>query len=496
MSRWTTEFEQHPFQAIWVDLKTELSKVEVDDQTVSTSVSELARLKMVVTYLDEVLALVNPEMTPKNVWSNFHSQASECSQQIKAYVSNKNISHIIQANEHADNLLSYVKPYLVFPKDISKALIRGAREYSLALEQQVEAFREKTIVLIKEITEDKNKSSEFLSQTEIDKSKVAQFNDELFEGSDDVPSIQKALLETKTKIEKNAAEIQLLYEKLLTGDGTANSIAVDVTSANQEIQSRNLETKNLVAAVNLKVEDLTAFHSKIFGKKSDDTEKSTQGLEFELEQRTEQLLKLESDQKLKHAALFAQIESLLPGATSAGLASSYDALKKKFDKPIETYTRLFYLSLLLLGGAALVMSVKQFDIYPKLSISFVEIAEWDLILRALIYKVPFIAPVIWLAVFSTTRRSQYERLQQEYAHKEALASSYESYKKQLQDLKGDSDDLQKALISKAIDAIAYNASTTLDGKHEDKLPVQQLLEKLSLDDAKKLLDFFKEKGKA
>lgn len=174
----------------------------MDDLTVGTSVSELARLKMVITYLDEVLALVNPEITPRNVWSNFHSQASECAQQIRAYASNKNIAHIIQSNEHADNLLSYVKPYLVFPKDISKALIRGAKEYSSALEEQVQAFREKTLVLIKEIEDDKNKSSTFLSRTEIDQSKIAKFNDELFDGSSDVPSIQKALVETKEKIEK------------------------------------------------------------------------------------------------------------------------------------------------------------------------------------------------------------------------------------------------------------------------------------------------------
>ena len=495
MSRWTTEFEQHPFQTIWTDLKQELGKAEVDDQTVNTSVSELSRLKMVVSYLDEVLALVNPEVTPRNVWSNFHSQTNECLQQIRVYVSNRNIAHIIQANEHADNLLSYIKPYSVFPKDISKALLRGAREYSSVLEQQVEAFREKTIVLIKEIVEDKNKSSEFLSQTENDQSKVAQFNNELFKGSGEVPSIQNALLETKEKIEQNAEEIQSLHKKLITGVGDQNAIEEDVMSASQEIQTRNQETRKIIAALDSKVEDLLQFHAKIFGVKSEDTEKSLQGLEFELDQRTKQLLKLESDQKLKHVAMFEQIESLLPGATSAGLASSYNALKDKFNKPIETYTRLFYLSLLLLGGAALVMSIKQFEIYPKLSISFVEIAEWDLILRALLYKVPFIAPIIWLALFSTTRRSQYERLQQEYAHKEAFASSYESYKKQLQDLSGDSDDLQIALISKAIDAIAYNASTTLDGKHEDKLPSHQLLEKLNLDDVKKLLDFFKEKGK-
>ena len=134
------------------------------------------------------------------------------------------------------------------------------------------------------------------------------------------------------------------------------------------------------------------------------------------------------------------------------------------------------------------MAVRHIAFFPVFSIDFVEVPEWDVILRALIYKVPFVAPVVWLAIFSSTRRSQYERLQQEYAHKEALSSSYESYKKQLQDLKGDSEELQRELIAKAIDCVAYNASATLDGKHGDKTPLHQLFEKLNLDEVQKILE--------
>lgn len=104
-----------------------------------------------------------------------------------------------------------------------------------------------------------------------------------------------------------------------------------------------------------------------------------------------------------------------------------------------------------------------------------------------------VLPVVWLAIYSATRRSQYERLQQEYAHKEAFASSYESYKKQLQDLKVDADALQRELIAKAIEAIAFNASKTLDGNHLEKPPAMQLFDKLSFDEVKKLVEMAKAK---
>ena len=120
-------------------------------------------------------------------------------------------------------------------------------------------------------------------------------------------------------------------------------------------------------------------------------------------------------------------------------------------------------------------------------------SDWQEMLKTLLVRAPVVIPVVWFTVFSATRRSQYERLQQEYAHKEALASSYEGYKKQLQDLKGDAEDLQKELIAKSINAIAYNASITLDGKHTEKPPVFQMLEKINADELKKLLELVRGK---
>jgi hypothetical protein len=144
--------------------------------------------------------------------------------------------------------------------------------------------------------------------------------------------------------------------------------------------------------------------------------------------------------------------------------------------------------ILFVGG--LVLVVDSFTLSP-FHVEFVKTSDWDGMLRTLLARLPIVLPVIWVAMFSATRRSQYERLQQEYAHKEAFASSYESYKKQLQALQVDADVLQKELIVKAIDAISFNASKTLDGKHAEKLPVQQLLEKFNIEELKKLLDLVK-----
>lgn len=123
------------------------------------------------------------------------------------------------------------------------------------------------------------------------------------------------------------------------------------------------------------------------------------------------------------------------------------------------------------------------------SISFVNHETFEAILKSMLVKFPFVAPLIWLAVFASIRRSQYERLQQEYAHKEAFAKSYESYKKQLETLlKAEGETLQRELISKAIEAIAYNASQTLDGKHRDKMPLEHALDVLASEKGQSILE--------
>lgn len=472
MTRWTTEFEQHPFQALWKSLIEMLEKAEVDDQTIPTSVEELARLKRVVVYLGSILQSLDPDITPKSIWPAFHSQLLPCSQQVEAYISNKNIAHIIQANEHIDNLLTYLKPYQVLPRDGVKALQLSAKSYSAQLEEYVNAFRSKSEKSLKTIAENSEKSDSLLFLSKEQTKEIVDFQSKLLFDTEESSSIKTQIANFQSSIEGKSKEIDELHGKLLTGDDSTFEKVVVAEAAITESKNKIEGWTNTLSG---QVKQLTAFHTKIYGEKTPETNTLVNGLEQELNERTKQLAKLETDQVAKHASLFEKIESLLPGATNAGLASSYGKLKDEFTKPIATYTKLFYLALFLLVIAA----IEKINFWPNPYIHFIEIKDLEYTFKTLLHKIPLIAPVLWLAIFASTRRSQYERLQQEYAHKEALATSYESYKKQIQDLKGESDELQKELISKAINAIAYNASVTLDGKHGDKLPLQQGIEKLT-----------------
>ncbi len=473
MSRWSNEFKVHPFQHSWKAILQEIEAVEVDDATIASSVEEIARLKKVIAYINEVINCLDLELTPRNIWSSFQTQSENCLNQIRNFISNRDISHITQANDHADNLLSYVKPFLIAPAEAVESLVTAARERNDQIDAYVNKFSEKSSLLVKEIQSDGDEAKLILRSSQEASQAIKNYFDVLFNGDD---SIQKKI----DLIEKGIKEKELLilsaYQEILVAGKDGFSIKQKISSFESEISKKNSELDSLLSDTKQGIKQLTNFYVKIYGEIVDEkTGKRSGGLDSVIDQKLQSFDILISAQEQKYETLFKKIESLLPGATSAGLASAYRIQKNTFDGLIKKFTHIFYGSLISLVVVGLVMIVEKLSIWP-ISIQFINLAEWDSIFKSLLYKAPFSAVLIWLALFASKRRNQYERLQQEYAHKEALASSYESYRNQLDSLgEADKQELQKHLIECAINTIAFNASSTLDKDHREKMPFEELI---------------------
>ena len=178
-------------------------------------------------------------------------------------------------------------------------------------------------------------------------------------------------------------------------------------------------------------------------------------------------------QQIRYHELNIQIESLLPAATSVGLASAYKDMKDDCSKNIKIYNGIFYFSLFSLFLTVLIMQYLGF--------SNVWTSNDNLgnnligLLKVFSIKLPFIIPTLWLAMFSSKRRNESQRLEQEYAHKEALAKSYASYRQQIENL-GDEkqQELLPILLESMIKSIAFNPAETLDKNHKDDTPIDTI----------------------
>ncbi len=484
MSRWMQQFENHVFRLNWDLIKSLLIEAKVDDQSVITSVSELGRLKKVVSYIDGILGSLDPELVPLTTWDSFNQQASLCVSELSAYISNKNIGHIQNANTYADNLLTYVRPYMVATGRLAKGLRESAAAYSSVFLEYSSAFKKSADNALNEILDEKTEISKFRSEAEQVASALSEVKEKLLgDGESSLGEISSLELKIDDFLKKYE-EIASVHEIIFTGDSENYSLEKTIKDAVSAAQADSKKIKSLLQQESVAIDELSSFHVKIFGVENEDGEK-VDGLQAELAKGMARLIDFENQQKIRYEALNNKIESLLPGATSAGLASSCEKMKSSFDAPVKTANKIFYGAIAALVFLAVIFAIDGIS-FAK-GIELVKFGKWQDVVGGLALKAPFFAPFIWLAYYASSRRSEFQRLQQEYAHKEVIANSYESYKRQVEALGVSGSDLLKQLLEKAIDAISYNASETLDKKHGDKMPMHTAIEKL-VDTADKLAE--------
>lgn len=481
MSRYSDNFKTHAFQAKFKDLSSIAEKISLGDVSQTNNVAEILRLKKVVVYLTEILASIDPELTPLSIWSDFNQYATSAYNEMVSYESNGSIVHIQNANTYLDNLLNLVRPYLLMKgkaKSVSENLFAQMQKM---LESYIETFQIKADKQIKSLEDVLHAAKNNSSAIDKIKQKTDEFNEKLTGSEDDI-GIASSIENIQKDIQKKKVEIDTLYNKLLVDLPKQPSIHTEIEQFKTTASNDKADITAIKKAVEDEVSDFTDFYIKIFGKLNDEDER-VGGLSNEITEKLAVLRDLEVTNKTRYEAIIENIESLVPSATSTGLAKAYQDMKDSFKEPINLFSNLFYISIVLLITLSFIsvvsLGVTHGETGWSLAYGLTKYTTLEEAFMLNLFKIPLWASLVWFAVFCSRRRSELQRLQQEYAHKEAFASSYISYKQQIEALNVDDNELQKQLISKMIDAISFNASQTLDGKHGDNHPVQDLVEKLS-----------------
>lgn len=475
MSRWIDNFENHAFQSVWQNIKNNMDELSAVDETVITDVKEIARLKKVVSFLDELMNAADPELVPLSTWDQFNSQASACFTQITNYEQNKNIGHIQNANTHLDNLLTYLRPYVLTGKGSAQATGKAFKTYSDTVDKHINILADKAKNAVNQAEENRDQTNSVLDEINQSKERIRKLEVELLDGTDNEESLRDQMHELIEEATSWHSKIESFHQKLTSGSEEESAIILQIEEAKEKAIKNSASTKDALKSSKELIEGLEEFYNKIFGEE-DDAGVLEGGLKQELEVRTTEIEEFKKEQEETYKTLLEEIEGLLPGATSAGLATAYRELKESFDNSIKNNSKLFYGALFGIFVTALMLITKQVGFW---FIEFIDVSNGVPLFTNLLYKLPILLPLLWLAMFASKRRSEDRRLQQEYAHKEALAKSYQSFKQQIESLKTEDNALMKQLLEKAITAIAFNASTTLDGKHGDKMPVMEVLDKLA-----------------
>lgn len=141
MSRWNQQFDSHSFQTNWSELCAELKGLKSEDGNLELSY-EIARIRKVASYIDSVLKKIDPELISFAQLDIANQNLVSAKDQVKAYVANKNIAHLVEANKALDNVLLFVNqtPFALSAQE-EGALKSAADQYSLVLDEYLLGYK-------------------------------------------------------------------------------------------------------------------------------------------------------------------------------------------------------------------------------------------------------------------------------------------------------------------------------------------------------------------
>lgn len=449
---------------LWNEVQSFVNEIN-ESCILDAYIENFAYLRKITAFLSEAMSCIDADFLPNDFINNIESYLTD----IKNYLVNTqnytNSSYISSVESRLDNLLQIVFPFVLHKGKAIKGLRVGLNDYSKTITNHVEnGFSE-----IKLTQENANKIKVKL-ENELDefqtlRAEMEEYRDLIFSEDGIKEKIEDLLNNSASKL----SEIEGLHDSIYDEDGLKQKIDKFYSNISDKNDDINELKENSLATL----QGLEQFYDKIFGKDDENGNKAG-GLKQEIEQRRKDLEEFKQKQQKRYDELNKQIENLLPGATSAGLSSAYNEMRNQFSKSAKWYAGGFYFSLFIL--LVTVLCIRDVLLVDKIPLDKGIWISLLVLLGNFAVKMPFIIPALWLVIFMSRRRSEAERLSQEYMHKEVLAKSYDSYKQQIEKLsKEDQKGLLPVLMEGMIRAISLNPAETLDKKHQSDSPISEVL---------------------
>ncbi len=181
------------------------------------------------------------------------------------------------------------------------------------------------------------------------------------------------------------------------------------------------------------------------------------------------LFKVFESNKVQVAELISKSESMLTGATAAGLASSFGDARNDLDRQLDRARWVFYfgIGILFVSAVPLLLHVALpvalpilQQIWPNLTNLVYdpkplgEPTSWQY-LGQVFGRYVILLPAIWFVSFASRRHASLFRLREHYSYKYSMAVSIEGFSKQAEDYRGE-------IAAMVLEQIAFNPA--------DKMP--------------------------
>jgi len=271
---------------------------------------------------------------------------------------------------------------------------------------------------------------------------------------------QTAALASKTKASEGASAAEASSASILAQQTKATESSDLIAECLKSSTQDSLEVSKILALSNKDRDSIIKLLDQL--KKSETVSSTYQAKITELAASFENLGK--------------KIEGLLPGATSAGLASAFDAQKQRFGTP-QNYWLITFISCI---GLLFIISLPTFcrAVFPGVFSQYMGAApaNWNDILMGLAMRLPVLAPLVWLAIYAGRNYMLSLRMEEDYAYKETISRAFEGYKREMKDIA--SADPANAIVlvtfcENVLRALAERPGRIYEGKQEDFTPTNE-----------------------
>ncbi|MEQ1632015.1 MAG: hypothetical protein ABL997_06555 [Planctomycetota bacterium] len=287
-----------------------------------------------------------------------------------------------------------------------QAKSQQASETIVKAEATLEAVRQ----LVDSASNDSARVSGLVTQVEQSAQVAAQRSSHIEEGRKYVDGVRAELDTLKNEAQKSAA---LVTSHLHESKSSTEALASLVATSNlqkQGIDSATKEAQDLL--------EQCRHHQKLTHQLA--------AVSSQVEQRVAKYEDALKELQAKASERLQTIEGLLPGAASAGLASAFDMRRRQFRLPMLVWHTLFVLSL----AGLITIAWLEFGILTNPAST----ETWDRLALMLVHRLPFMAPLAWLAYYSSTKAALAQRVEEDYAFKEAVSRSFEGYRREMSEL--------------------------------------------------------------
>ncbi len=217
------------------------------------------------------------------------------------------------------------------------------------------------------------------------------------------------------------------------------------------------------------------------GKSYDELDEKIKKFKEELDSFKEQKEKEYTDfinyKKEEHDSIHSRIKDLLPGAMTAGLSHAYNDQCNAEKTERERALKAYYTAIAFMTVFAFVPFVISCFLRYHLDKTWLDIIQ--LYPQIVCVIVPLYLPALWVAFSSSRKVNLSKRLIEEYAHKVALARTFQGLEEQISGLKNSETamELKVKLLYNLVSVSAENPGKLISNYNKADNPLVEFLDK-------------------